>query len=42
MQVTFYGHPLYTYASDTAAGQATGQGSGGVWFLVDAEGQASK
>jgi predicted lipoprotein with Yx(FWY)xxD motif len=42
MQVTFYGHPLYTFASDTAAGQTNGQGSGGVWFLVDAEGQAVK
>ena len=40
VQVTYNGHPLYTYAEDTAAGQTNGQGSGGVWFLVDAAGEA--
>jgi predicted lipoprotein with Yx(FWY)xxD motif len=33
-QVTYEGHPLYYYAADTAAGQATGQGVGGVWFAM--------
>jgi len=33
-QVTYNGHPLYYYAFDTAAGQAKGQGIGGVWFAV--------
>src|SRR5437588_905655 len=33
-QVTFKGMPLYTYAGDMAAGQAHGQGIGGVWFAV--------
>ena len=40
VQVTYNGHPLYLFAGDTAAGQANGQGSGGVWFLVDAAGEA--
>jgi predicted lipoprotein with Yx(FWY)xxD motif len=40
IQVTYNDHPLYTYAEDTAAGQTNGQGSGGVWFLVDAAGEA--
>lgn len=33
-QVTYNGHPLYTYAGDTAAGQANGEGVGGVWFVA--------
>jgi predicted lipoprotein with Yx(FWY)xxD motif len=33
-QVTYNGEPLYYYASDTSAGQAEGQGVGGVWFVV--------
>ncbi|HSZ41846.1 MAG TPA: hypothetical protein VK817_17965 [Trebonia sp.] len=32
-QATYDGYPLYTYAGDTAAGQATGNGSGGVWHV---------
>jgi predicted lipoprotein with Yx(FWY)xxD motif len=39
-QVTFYGHPLYYFASDLAPGDTSGQGVGGVWFAVDAEGNA--
>ena len=41
MQVTYQGHPLYYYASDTAAGQTTGQGSdgfGATWWLIDPAG----
>jgi hypothetical protein len=36
-QATFDGHPLYTYVSDTAPGQASGNGTnldGGVWHEV--------
>jgi len=41
-QVTFYGHPLYSFAGDAAPGDANGQGLGGVWYVVDAEGNAVK
>ncbi len=37
-QVTYGGHPLYLFAGDSAAGDVNGQGSGGVWFAVTAEG----
>lgn len=30
--------PLYTFAGDAAAGDVNGQGSGGVWFAVAADG----
>ena len=30
--------PLYTFAGDAATGDVTGQGSGGVWFAVTADG----
>ncbi len=33
-QVTHNGQPLYSYASDTAAGDSTGDGVGGVWFIA--------
>ena len=33
-QVLYNGHALYTYASDTAPGQANGQGVGGNWFVA--------
>ena len=39
-QVTFFGHPLYYFAGDTAAGQTNGQGKGGKWFVVDATGKS--
>lgn len=35
-QITYDGWPLYTFAKDTAAGQANGQGVGGKWFVVTA------
>jgi predicted lipoprotein with Yx(FWY)xxD motif len=33
-QVTYNGHPLYTYVGDSAPGQTNGQGKGDVWFVV--------
>ncbi len=33
-QVTYNGMPLYYYADDKAAGDANGQGAGGVWYVV--------
>ncbi|ALE05976.1 hypothetical protein AL755_11680 [Arthrobacter sp. ERGS1:01] len=33
-QVTVDGLPLYTYAPDAAAGDVTGQGYGGIWWVV--------
>jgi predicted lipoprotein with Yx(FWY)xxD motif len=33
-QVTFKGQPLYRYSADRRAGQANGQGIGGIWFAV--------
>lgn len=39
-QVTYNGWPLYYYVDDTAAGDATGQGMEGVWFLVSPTGEA--
>ncbi|HEX9505075.1 MAG TPA: hypothetical protein VGA62_03610, partial [Acidimicrobiia bacterium] len=39
-QVTYGGHPLYTFANDKAAGDVNGQGfAGGVWWVVGADGQ---
>lgn len=35
LQVTFKKHPLYTYALDSGAGAASGQGVGGTWFVVN-------
>lgn len=34
VQVTYNGYPLYTYAGDTAPGQTTGNGAGGVWHVI--------
>ncbi|MCU1366945.1 MAG: hypothetical protein JWL72_4161 [Ilumatobacteraceae bacterium] len=39
-QVTFYGHPLYFYAGDSAPGDTAGQGEGGVWYVVGSDGNA--
>jgi predicted lipoprotein with Yx(FWY)xxD motif len=41
-QVTYDGHPLYLYSGDNGPGQANGQGIGGVWFAVTADGQPAK
>jgi predicted lipoprotein with Yx(FWY)xxD motif len=41
-QVTINGMPIYTYSGDTAAGQTSGQGIGGIWWVVDATGKEIK
>ncbi len=33
-QVTYNGAPLYYYVADTKAGDVTGQGVGGVWYVA--------
>ncbi len=33
-QVEYNGHPLYTFAQDTAPGQTNGEGIKGVWFVA--------
>ncbi len=38
LQVTLDGLPLYTFASDAAAGDVKGQGVGGTWWAVGATG----
>jgi hypothetical protein len=41
MQATYDGHPLYTYAGDSAPGQNKGNGlnvSGGLWYEMTASG----
>ena len=40
-QVTYAGHPLYTFQSDSAAGQTSGEGVGG-FYVVGASGSAVK
>jgi predicted lipoprotein with Yx(FWY)xxD motif len=43
-QATYNGHPLYTYAADTAPGQDKGNGlnvSGGLWYNVPVAGSAA-
>jgi predicted lipoprotein with Yx(FWY)xxD motif len=40
-EVTYNGHPLYTYAGDSAAGQTSGQGLddfGAEWYVLSARG----
>jgi predicted lipoprotein with Yx(FWY)xxD motif len=41
LQATYEGHPLYTYAGDSAAGQVNGNGknlSGGLWWAMTPSG----
>jgi predicted lipoprotein with Yx(FWY)xxD motif len=40
--VTLNGMPLYFYAKDKAPGDVTGQGVGGVWYLVSPTGEMIK
>lgn len=45
IQVTYNNWPLYTWAEDTAPGQATGEGLdnlGGLWYVLNASGDAIK
>jgi predicted lipoprotein with Yx(FWY)xxD motif len=37
-QLAYYGWPLYFYAEDQAAGDVTGQGVGGKWYVLGADG----
>jgi len=42
-QVTYNGHPLYTFALDKAAGDTKGQGlnqDGGLWYVLGTDGNA--
>ena len=41
-QVTYNGWPLYYFAKDSAAGQTTGQGVGGIWWVVSPQGEPIK
>jgi predicted lipoprotein with Yx(FWY)xxD motif len=41
-QVKFGEYPLYYFAADTAAGQTNGQGQGGKWYVVGADGEPIK
>ena len=38
-QVTYNGHPLYHFSSDSAPGDTKGQGVGGNWFVVSSQGE---
>jgi len=37
-QVVYLGHPLYHFAADTKAGDLGGQGVGGNWYVIGADG----
>jgi predicted lipoprotein with Yx(FWY)xxD motif len=38
-QVTYHDRPLYTYSGDTESGDTKGQGVGGNWYVVGADGE---
>ncbi len=43
MQVTYNGHPLYTFSGDSSSGQVNGEGStafGAPWYAVSTQGSA--
>ena len=42
LQVTYAGHPLYTFAEDEAPGEANGNEVEGTWFALDESGAAVK
>jgi predicted lipoprotein with Yx(FWY)xxD motif len=37
-QAAASGQPLYTYSGDSKAGDTNGQGVGGIWFVIKAQG----
>ena len=41
VQATYDGYPLYTFGSDSAPGQAHGNGAAGVWHVIPEKGPAS-
>jgi predicted lipoprotein with Yx(FWY)xxD motif len=41
-QLTFFGHPVYHYAADSNPGDTTGEGVGGIWFVVSKDGSPVK
>lgn len=41
-QVTYKGHPLYTFVEDEAPGEANGNEAEGTWFVLDEAGSAVK
>ena len=42
MQVTYEGHPVYTFSGDSSPGEANGQEFEGTWFALDESGAAVK
>ena len=42
IQATYNGWPLYYWKDDAKAGDATGQKVGGVWFVLDRDGEPIK
>jgi predicted lipoprotein with Yx(FWY)xxD motif len=42
LQVTYRGHPLYTFAGDEGPGEATGNEAEGTWFVLDKKGAEIK
>lgn len=42
MQVTYEGHPVYTFSGDSAPGEANGQEFEGTWFALGRSGAAVK
>lgn len=45
IQVTYFGHPLYTYTGDKTTGEVNGSGVeafGGTWYALHANGQDAK
>ena len=41
-QITFYGHPLYSFGGDKAAGDTNGQGLSSKWYVLGSDGNPIK
>lgn len=41
-QVAYGQHPLYTYSGDTGPNQYNAEGKGGIWFVINVDGQIVK